>query len=478
MANRYQNNYIVSEGKYKGYRKEDADDAYWSVGYTLPKLPDYQGWRMRTFCIKSVSDNNINIEVLPTYLRTLVNHYHAEYGVGRVTNINAFNVKCSNHQDKAKKRCRQCRARRDTVRLVLMTELKMEITHGLLVRAGWEPPKEKKDKRTAKEEATVTTKGQSEKSMIKSEPGEQAQDRGRDRQVQQEVRKEQTKGERIKVLTAHETRAQTICGRDPEIEGNSQSKNTQETQTMELREKPMGVTTKEWRVIGTITKEEVTTSPSIGKIKLTRRDLSPCQRKGNFPCEGCGKEYRYKRNLMRHVKDQHEITETDSSEESEGQAIICSNSSLMGNRKVLKCVRLSENARIPTRGTYRSVGHDLYSAYEYTIRAGGQALVKTDLQIAMPPGCYGRIASRSSLAHFHGIDVGAGVIDPDYRGNVGAVLFNLGSQDYVVKKGDRCAQIILEQAYVPFVVEVESLGETSRGTGSFGSTGRGEKNDH
>ena len=148
MASRYQTNYIVPEGKYKGYRREDADDAYWSVGYTLPKLPNYQGWRMRTFCIKSVSDNHINIEVLPTYLRTLVNHYHAEYGVGRVTNINTFSVKCSNHQDTSKKRCRQCRARRDTVRLVLMTKLKMEITHGLLVKAGWEPLKVKKDQKT------------------------------------------------------------------------------------------------------------------------------------------------------------------------------------------------------------------------------------------------------------------------------------------------------------------------------------------
>ena len=123
------------------------------------------------------------------------------------------------------------------------------------------------------------------------------------------------------------------------------------------------------------------------------------------------------------------------------------------------------------------MGHDLYSAYEYTISAGGRALVKTDLQIAMPPGCYGRIASRSSLAHFHGIHVGAGVIDPDYRGNVGVVLFNLSSQDYVVRQGDRCAQIILEQAYVPFIVEVKSLPETSRGTGSFGSTEKGENKD-
>ena len=224
-------------------------------------------------------------------------------------------------------------------------------------------------------------------------------------------------------------------------------------------------------------KTEDTTSASVGRATQTRRDLSPCRREGNFPCDGCGREYRYKRNLTRHIKDQHQIVETDSSEESEEQAILCKNSSLMGNRQVLKCVKLTDNARIPTRGTYRSVGHDLYSAYEYTIPAGGQALIKTDLQIAMPPGCYGRIASRSSLAHIHRVHVGAGVVDPDYRGNVGAVLYNLGSQDYIVSKGDRCAQIILEQAYVPFVVEVESLPETSRGTGSFGSTGRGENKD-
>ena len=170
---------------------------------------------------------------------------------------------------------------------------------------------------------------------------------------------------------------------------------------------------------------------------------------------------------MRHIKEQHQMVETNSSKELEEQAILCRGSSLMGNRPILKCVKLTDNARMPTRGTHRSVGHDLYSAYEYTIRAGGQALIKTDLQIATPPGCYGRIASRSSLAHFHGIHVGAGVIDPDYRGNVGVVLFNLSSQDYVVSKGDRCAQIILEQAYVPFIAEVESLPETKQRRGIF-----------
>ena len=103
---------------------------------------------------------------------------------------------------------------------------------------------------------------------------------------------------------------------------------------------------------------------------------------------------------------------------------------------------------------------------------GGQALIKTDLQIAMPPGCYGRIASRSSLTHHHGIEVGAGVIDPDYRGNIGIILFNLGQEVYNVKRGDRCAQILLEQIYVPLVIEVEQLDETKRGVGAFGSTGK------
>lgn len=72
----------------------------------------------------------------------------------------------------------------------------------------------------------------------------------------------------------------------------------------------------------------------------------------------------------------------------------------------------------------------------------------------------------------HGIDTGAGVIDADYRGNVGVVLFNLGQEDYAVKRGDRVAQLILEQISTPDVVEVEDLEDTDRGAGGFGSTGK------
>ncbi|CAG2214482.1 unnamed protein product [Mytilus edulis] len=95
----------------------------------------------------------------------------------------------------------------------------------------------------------------------------------------------------------------------------------------------------------------------------------------------------------------------------------------------------------------------------------------TDIQIALPEGCYGRVAPRSGLAAKHFIDVGAGVIDQDYRGNVGVIMFNFGEQEFVVNKGDRIAQLICERIYIPELEECENLNATERGDGGFGSTG-------
>lgn len=112
-----------------------------------------------------------------------------------------------------------------------------------------------------------------------------------------------------------------------------------------------------------------------------------------------------------------------------------------------------------------------YSAYDYTIPAHGKQVAMTDIQIELPTGCYGRVAPRSGLAAKNFIDVGAGVIDEDYRGNVGVVLFNHADVPFEVKKGDRIAQLICEQIFYPQIVEVQELGETARGAGGFGSTG-------
>ncbi|NXJ73445.1 DUT protein, partial [Trogon melanurus] len=137
----------------------------------------------------------------------------------------------------------------------------------------------------------------------------------------------------------------------------------------------------------------------------------------------------------------------------------------------LRFTRLSENASAPSRGSARAAGYDLYSAYDCVIPPMEKAVVKTDIQIALPSGCYGRVAPRSGLAAKHFIDVGAGVIDEDYRGNVGVVLFNFSKENFEVKKGDRIAQLICERICYPELEEVQALDDTERGEGGFGSTG-------
>ncbi|XP_055307202.1 deoxyuridine 5'-triphosphate nucleotidohydrolase-like [Sitodiplosis mosellana] len=97
--------------------------------------------------------------------------------------------------------------------------------------------------------------------------------------------------------------------------------------------------------------------------------------------------------------------------------------------------------------------------------------MKTDIQIEVPYGTYGRVASRSGLALKNFIDVGAGVIDQDYRGNVGVILFNHSNENFDVKKGDRIAQLICERIVYSTLVQVNTFADTIRGAGGFGSTG-------
>jgi dUTP pyrophosphatase len=137
----------------------------------------------------------------------------------------------------------------------------------------------------------------------------------------------------------------------------------------------------------------------------------------------------------------------------------------------LRVKRLSDKAVLPTRGSEWSAGYDLSSAKALSIPPGGRAIVPTDLSIACPAGTYGRVAPRSGLTVKHGIHVGAGVIDADYRGPVGVVLFNLGDNEFHIQPGDRVAQLVLEQIMIVPVEEVEALEETVRGSGGFGSTG-------
>ncbi|KEZ44209.1 DUTP diphosphatase [Scedosporium apiospermum] len=133
--------------------------------------------------------------------------------------------------------------------------------------------------------------------------------------------------------------------------------------------------------------------------------------------------------------------------------------------------KLSDKARLPTRGSAFAAGYDIYASKDTVIPSRGKALVDTDISMAIPAGTYGRIAPRSGLASKHFIDTGAGVIDADYRGQVKVLLFNHGEEDFQVKEGDRIAQLVIERIWNPEVVEVQELEESIRGAGGFGSTG-------
>lgn len=141
----------------------------------------------------------------------------------------------------------------------------------------------------------------------------------------------------------------------------------------------------------------------------------------------------------------------------------------------LKVHRMRDHAKLPSRATDGSVGYDLYATEKKLIPARHRELFDLGITVQLPPGTYGRIAPRSYWSTAHGIDVGAGVIDRDYRGEVRVLLFNHSTTAFQVEKGDRIAQLILERVCTPDVVEVDDESEleaSERGAGGFGSTGR------
>ena len=126
---------------------------------------------------------------------------------------------------------------------------------------------------------------------------------------------------------------------------------------------------------------------------------------------------------------------------------------------------------MPKRAIDGSASYDLTAAQGCTIPAKGKGIVKTRLAISFPPGMYARIAPRSGLAVKKFIDVGGGVVDQDYRGEVGVVLFNHANSDFEIKQGDRIAQLILEKIGTLAVQEVQKLSGTELGIGGYGRTG-------
>lgn len=142
----------------------------------------------------------------------------------------------------------------------------------------------------------------------------------------------------------------------------------------------------------------------------------------------------------------------------------------------LNIVNKSNNA-LPSYETINSAGMDL-RAYlpdgELVIKPMQRALVPTGLFMEIPVGYEGQVRPRSGLAIKSGITVlnSPGTIDADYRGEVKVILINLSDVDFVIKSGDRIAQLVIAKHEQMEVVEVETLSETERGAGGFGHTGK------
>jgi dUTP pyrophosphatase len=147
---------------------------------------------------------------------------------------------------------------------------------------------------------------------------------------------------------------------------------------------------------------------------------------------------------------------------------------------VIRVRRLPHNPDLPLPAyeTAQAAGMDLRAAVPedqpLTLRPGSRQAVPTGLAIALPEGFEGQVRPRSGLALRHGVTQlnTPGTVDADYRGEVMVILVNLGEEDFIVRRGDRIAQLVIAPVVQAGWAEVESLEATARGAGGFGSTGR------
>jgi len=139
--------------------------------------------------------------------------------------------------------------------------------------------------------------------------------------------------------------------------------------------------------------------------------------------------------------------------------------------RVLSFKKLDAKAILPSRGSSHSAGLDIFSIEDVVIEPKQRALVRTGLAVAIPGGHYGRVAPRSGLATQKGLDVLAGVIDSDYRGEIGCLLYNSGDETIQLPAQSKICQLIIEKIITPVAVWADEISNTERGSGGFGSTG-------
>ena len=137
----------------------------------------------------------------------------------------------------------------------------------------------------------------------------------------------------------------------------------------------------------------------------------------------------------------------------------------------LQIQKIHPDAKLPTFAHDTDAGMDLYALETVTIGSQKRVTFRTGIALAVPEGYVGLIWDKSSIAHKRGLKSLGGVVDAGYRGEVFVGLFNTGLDVQVVHAGDKVAQLLLQKIEHPELIEVDSLDETPRGGGAFGSTG-------
>ena len=142
----------------------------------------------------------------------------------------------------------------------------------------------------------------------------------------------------------------------------------------------------------------------------------------------------------------------------------------------IRVKKVNPNAILPTYGSQEAAGADLYACLQepVTVLPGETVFVPTGLSMEIPKGCAGLIYARSGLACKRGLAPAnkVGVIDSDYRGEFIVVLHNHGVTPQQITHGERIAQLVITPVLTPAYVETDSLSDTDRGAGGFGSTGK------
>lgn len=136
-------------------------------------------------------------------------------------------------------------------------------------------------------------------------------------------------------------------------------------------------------------------------------------------------------------------------------------------------IMMDPGATLPTRGFPTDAGLDLYSREDKAILEGQSAVFDTGIHVELPHGTFGKLESKSGLHHNYNIVCLGGVVDESYRGSIRVKLTNVGDKPYMVRKGQKIVQMIIQPYLAPELEVVRELSETERGESGFGSTGDG-----